>query len=347
MKLLIFLFMGALALTSASYAGEKGHGGDGIYIDNKLFLLDLVEAGIEEDAKIGTDVDSGILRQVEGSLDATRYPVRLISAKFTELANVNPKLAFHLLETLKGVTWHLVNSSLINVSDENSALDKEFVQLAIRRDRRVMIDRSLWAKLDGVNKTALIFHELFYFIQPVEFIKLPGNVPGKFIQRSTEARIETGRIFTKILTQPETPDLLFRLNDFRGVPVLLSLRKDELVLSEYECLGKGDCISGAVYSLKGPEYSRSLSINWSFYKDGHDIFLQSSSMAEKLVFLKYVNTDSVFYHASLEKVSSVASHLQEAKFFYRNKKEFDLRIRKDVASTLEKFKESFSETVKF
>jgi small nuclear ribonucleoprotein (snRNP)-like protein len=190
------LFSGLLLLTSlAGFAGEGdrgGNGGDGIYIDDKLYLLDFVEAGIEESPLI-IDVAPTLhtKMRVDMLFPQIGMPRDLIARKITELRNGTfPFFGALLLDVMELYQWRLVNSKLIDIKDENTVLQYENLeQLAVRKNSSIMIDRSLWEKLDDANKVGLIFHEAIYAL-----IK-PRMVGGILQQLSDRARELNGKIF--------------------------------------------------------------------------------------------------------------------------------------------------------
>jgi hypothetical protein len=198
MKKLKLLLSGMMLLTTLSgfaVGGDRGgNGGDGIYIDDKLYLLDFVEAGIEQSPLIPDYVTPSLLTKlrVDMLFPQEGMPRALIAKKITELREGTfPFFGTLLLNVMELYQWRLVNSKLIDIKDENTVLQYEKLeQLAIRKNSTIMIDRALWEKLDEANKVGLIFHEAIYAL-----IK-PRVVDGKMQQLSDRARELTGKLFT-------------------------------------------------------------------------------------------------------------------------------------------------------
>ena len=91
MKILLLIIF--LAQLNYSFAGNKegGNGGDGIYIDGKIYLLDFIEAGIERDAYIDPELqaDSEINSYLEASVGhISDMPTSLLGSKFMEIKMV-------------------------------------------------------------------------------------------------------------------------------------------------------------------------------------------------------------------------------------------------------------------
>lgn len=197
MKLKTFLAPLALTalMTAPSFAGERGgNGGDGIEIDGNLYSLDLVEAGLERGAHFMEDavVTNALRQRLERKFPSSDYPTALIVSKIAELERIDPVFARVLVKGMELYSWRLVAHNLMNVNDENTLLDgANLVQLAIRRNSTILIDRQHWQRLDETNRAALVFHEILY-----AFVK-----PDNGVQDSVAARELTGYLFSAELSQ--------------------------------------------------------------------------------------------------------------------------------------------------
>jgi hypothetical protein len=200
MKLKTFLAPLTLAalITAPSFAGERGgNGGDGIEIDGKLYVLDLVEAGVE----IGNlnphhsdDLEGLEKLRVRLANRIPRSASEALALKLQRLQSASPVFAEVLLQAIELYNWRLVNSALVNIKDENTLLDYEnLVQLAIRRNANILIDRTQWERLDAYNQSALILHEVIYaLVKPIE---------GK--QDSVAAREIVGHLYSRMGSQDD------------------------------------------------------------------------------------------------------------------------------------------------
>jgi hypothetical protein len=205
------LVFSTLLLGTSAFAGnEKGNGGDGLWLDGKLYSLDLVEAGVEVNPYFDNTIPMNevILDRLTKKLDSKVYPVKLLAAKLSEISSVHTKLAIIILKSIEMYQWRLVNSSLMDVQDENSILaypSADLVQLATRKLTTISIDRSLWAKLDDANKVALVIHEMMYALDvPVHELNpyKTGEYLNYWSQSSPSARQLTGYFFTQdLITQ--------------------------------------------------------------------------------------------------------------------------------------------------
>jgi hypothetical protein len=180
-----------------AFAGERGgNGGDGIEIDGKLYVLDLVEAGVEDAPYVGPvdRIAPMIRRRIEAHFSQTHFPVELIATKLADIEAVDPVMAHILLRGMELYNWRLVNGGLVDIQDENSLLDyANLSQLAIRRNSTIMINRVLWERLDAANRAALVFHEIVYaLVKPV-------TAGERLTQDSVVARELTGYLFSQDL----------------------------------------------------------------------------------------------------------------------------------------------------
>lgn len=199
MKFSLFATVLAIAILSPSlaFAGkEAGNGGQGVVIEDRVFLLDLVESGLEKDpfflpGAVGTDQDRRTVQVALGGLNA---PIALITAKLAELYAISPSLSRVLVTAMEIYAWRPVHAPLEEIPDREGILDPgaaKFVQLAVRSGRTIRIDRDLWARLDQRNQTALIFHEVIYALMP-----LTEDSRGLKSQNSVRAREITAYLFS-------------------------------------------------------------------------------------------------------------------------------------------------------
>ena len=244
---------------SIASEGGVGNGGDGVYINNKLYLLDLVEAGIQQKPKYGTAIRTDILKRVEGILNPQEFPTKVIAAKLTEY-HPNVRVIERHLQLIENLKWNFSDAPLVNVKDENSVLRPNFVQLAIRRKDRVRIDRKLWEQLDEANRAALIFHEIYYtYAQIKQGQKVIGKTTVKYsYQDSNYARENVGEVFSRI--RSKSPELearrtkegftafgrgvqvLNKSNNWQRVSILFDQRPGNFELAQLERLCQTDAL---------------------------------------------------------------------------------------------------------
>ena len=170
-SLIIFcLIFGLGAVASAS---RVGNGGDGVIMGDKVYLLDLVEAGIEEspyfDPTTAADsaLEARLLRHLP-FLDAES--AALIARKLKEIEALDRAAVWVFMKTLELYNWIYIKGELLDVPDEETTLKiprENLVQLAVRSGKRIQVNRDNWAKLSPAHRAALIFHEVVYaFITP-------------------------------------------------------------------------------------------------------------------------------------------------------------------------------------
>lgn len=215
MKKQFLLALFVLCIAKSSFAGQDGNGGDGLYLKGKLYSLDLVEAGVETKPVFNTALTAKkeVLERLGKKLDPQIVPVQLIGLKLREIAQVDELFVLSILKTIETYNWRLVDSSLIDIKDEESVLNYDpasLVQLAIRKSTSVLIDRNLYSQLDPANKAALIFHEALYAMVKPQYLKDPNTGDfyrdnwGRYTyvkaQSSTRAREMTGYLFTRDLS---------------------------------------------------------------------------------------------------------------------------------------------------
>lgn len=222
--------------SSIAYAvtGHDGNGGDGIKIDNKIYLFDLVESGLHLVPYFDTnlEIDPNIQQRVNNAL----YPLSAqvnekIAKKLTEIYRVDQVFSTVLLQTIEAYSWHVVKDfSLIEINDEDGSdiviPKKDFVQAAVRSFRSIKISGDVLEAMDNANIAALIFHEIIYAISPLTMVPGRNSKIKNIYQSPRRAREITSYLFS--------PQL--RNKGFRGLRSIVASQKPNFY--EYRGLGK-------------------------------------------------------------------------------------------------------------
>lgn len=215
MKWILILLVLLEALTVSAQKRKRGNegggGGDLVYVNGKYYLLDLLEAGVEENPYIDHSItpNPDYVQRLNSVLPAG-FPNELIAKKMTEIERLNKMTALVLIRTIEAYQWKLVNSALLDIQDEFTDLDiprQNLLQLAVRKSSTILVDRDLWKKIDVGNQVALVFHEVIYALHPPVnsgyMIWLGYHTGYKPImyQMSEKAREVTGYLFSDMARQ--------------------------------------------------------------------------------------------------------------------------------------------------
>ncbi len=201
MKVYVLILIAALApsLSHAKSGGDiAGNGGDGVIINNKPYLYDLVEAGVQTEPDFDNQLE--ILPNIRMNLEKA-FPkphglnLDLLARKLTEIYSVDKMFGASLLYAMKQYSWRWIDRNLYDVPDDGDTVvvvdKKNMVQLAVRYSRSVTIDRKLWQELDEANQVALVLHEMIYAMIKPEQIS-----DNAWEQNANLARQITGYLFT-------------------------------------------------------------------------------------------------------------------------------------------------------
>jgi len=176
----------------------SGNGGKGVVIKGRLYLLDLVEAGIEKSPFFDETVQvppyvRARVAQVFATLDD--FPVDLVARKLAEIMSRNYAMGLLMLKTMELYRWRFVDIDLAPVHDQREGVKVQeggYIQLAKRLSVSIIINRSAWKKMDTANRVALIFHESNYaFAKPFKLAS------GYFAQDVGAVQEFTAALFTK------------------------------------------------------------------------------------------------------------------------------------------------------
>jgi hypothetical protein len=246
MKTLFLL--GLMTLSLNVLANEKGNGGDGILIGGKPYLLDLVEYGTENGVdKIAPrcSISSYLETKLNASITVERGRSVILN-KLNALCAVSPLAAASVALSSRLLTYSWVNLSLMDIADEESPIGfrpQDIVQLAARQEQRVLVDTTLWTKLDQRNKGALLLHEIIYSMLVFR------EEGGRKFQYSPDVRTIVGTLYSEDL-ENAGPELQNEILQKIGISVSespVSLKKGELVQTKLNI----GAISGTV---ENPQY---------------------------------------------------------------------------------------------
>lgn len=216
---IVFMFM-SIGAPSFATGNEGGSGGDGVRINQKLYLVDLLEAGVEDNPYVDESLEQDpsylpLLARITVPLKlvASDAALRLVALKLLEIARVSTPLALTLLQTIESYSWVKVNHKLVDIKDEDGLLEienGELVQLAIRRLHTIRFSRSSADELNPFHFAATVFHEAVYAIV------IPTGDKVKF-QSSAKARELVGVLFTE--EKQHLSEIVTGIGiDFKAVP---------------------------------------------------------------------------------------------------------------------------------
>lgn len=164
------IILALIFTTSLAIAGhDTGGGGIGLQIGNKVYLYDFVEAGIEEDVYINSNVTDEMKasQAVSLQLRTNAEVIEGVVKKINEIYRISPSFAFRLLTTLKSYQWRFVKPTLIQTRDIGRSpiqISADQKQIAYRDDKQmtVTIDKEILARMPINHQVGLYFHEILY-----------------------------------------------------------------------------------------------------------------------------------------------------------------------------------------
>ena len=110
------------------------------------------------------------------------------------MEKVSHTTAAALLYAIKFYEWHLVSHKLANVEDEDTTVGLPLHQVAIRKQRQILINGKLFSAMDPANRVALVFHEAVYAVTT------PIKQSGELVQPSYDVRRINRYLFKRGMT---------------------------------------------------------------------------------------------------------------------------------------------------
>lgn len=200
---------------NVSQPGEVGNGGHGIMRQGAIYLVDLVEAGLEKHPyfhyKTPEAVDEERTRfffnAVKEAFPDGRFPTEKIALKLYDIHGLDPLLAYALCHVMQMYHWELTELPLRPLTLQGSVFD--FPEgstrlVANRRGRSINIHQPFFRLMDAANQTALIFHEMIYaLIRPLPMMAKSAEIFDQPAARVREiiAYLFSSKVFFDRLSQ--------------------------------------------------------------------------------------------------------------------------------------------------
>ena len=199
----VILVMALCILNAPARAGREGHGGDGVRQDGKIYLLDLIDAGVKDQPYFNEQIipTKYYLEAVKKSFPTQKSEFHdRLAQKLTEISTYSENTAKVLASAMQLFSFRFVQASLVDIPDEDSSLDypdEQMVQLAIRRGRVIQIAYEHWLELHMDHQVGLIIHELVYSLQNLSAREVVHHriKTTEYVQLSRPAREITGSFF--------------------------------------------------------------------------------------------------------------------------------------------------------
>lgn len=245
-RLVISICVFAVGLQAQAW--REGNGGDGVRIGTKIYLLDLVESGVEKQSQdvstsfSHTFFDKELNQWAQNQM--VSVPQDVLLSKIGEIHRRNPVLSYMLVIALQKLDWTWINTPIKNIEDQGKVQsgvvtvidDPSLEQLALRVNQTVYVQSALWSELDARNQAALILHEaLFSLVHP-------KRSPEGLSMSSPRVRKIVGFLFSKKIQTASLDELLkieapeFRFTSLVTKPLELfhyTPKKDEMLFNAH------------------------------------------------------------------------------------------------------------------
>lgn len=225
------IFISVLLSALTVFAGPSviGNGGNGVFLENKFYVLDLVEADSHTQPFIKESASQYYYNRLKYALHAFQDPslVALVARKITEFGSLDLIYTEALLRTFEAVRWNLVDYRL-TLMPVITPVAADLHQIAIRTSDNILIDRYYWNLLNPEHRMALLFHEVNFIL-----IRPSATADDDDLQKSGfQSRLLTGYIFSDSMANEYGPSFSRRL--FPLFPSKLIEINGEEVFSVYK-----------------------------------------------------------------------------------------------------------------
>ena len=230
MKAYKTIFISILLSVLPVFAGPSviGNGGNGVFLENKFYVLDLVEADSHKLPFIKESASQYYFDRLKYALNEFQDPalVALVSRKIMELGSLDLIYTEALLRTFEAVRWNLVDYRL-TLLPVVTPVAAPLHQIAIRTSDNILIDRYYWNLLNAEHRVALLFHEANFIL-----IRPSTVVSDSDLQKSAfQSRLLTGYIFSDSMANEYKSSFSRRLHPL--FPSLLGQINGEEIFAVY------------------------------------------------------------------------------------------------------------------
>ncbi len=211
MKTINTIFLSCLFMTLSAFAGPSvvGNGGNGVFLEEKFYVLDLVESDSHIQPFMKDHSVAFYYDRIKYALHAFQDPalVRAVSQKITELGALDLIYTEALLRTFEAVRWNLVDYRLV-LMPVITPVAAQLHQIAIRTSDNILIDQQYWNQLNIQNRAALLIHEAnFILIRPS-----PIADDTAFQKSAFQSRLLTGYLFSNSMSGEYPKSFVRRLS---------------------------------------------------------------------------------------------------------------------------------------
>ena len=231
MKACKTIFISALLSALTVFAGPSviGNGGNGVFLENKFYVLDLVESSSHKEPFIKDSTSTYYYDRLKYALHDLDDPavVAMVSRKIMELGGLDLIYTESLIRTFEAVRWNVVDYRL-TLLPVITPVAAELHQIAIRTSDNILIDRYYWTQLNPENRAALLFHEANFIL-----IRPSHTANDDDLQKSAfQSRLLTGYIFSHSMGEEYPTSFSRRLAPL--FPSELSTVNDEPIFTVYK-----------------------------------------------------------------------------------------------------------------
>ena len=204
MKIFICTLCTLISLNSFARGQERGNGGVGFEIDNRLYLLDLVESRVHQNPYLNLNLkpNADVVEEISLHIAVSEEVAKLVAIKLLEVYEKSPFTEYLLRKALFDLEWRYIPHSLLDLNDHSDdVLDLSSLegrtQLAVRIEKVVSFSLENFDKLNDENKAALIIHEVIYTIISYQNLERDRTPPGFIKDVAYSVRYLTGFLFSK------------------------------------------------------------------------------------------------------------------------------------------------------
>lgn len=210
MKVCKTIFIVLFLSLNSVFAGPSviGNGGNGVFINDKLYVLDLVEASSHESPYFRDNSLKFYYQRVKNALAIfnDQNIVDLVSRKVTEVAGLDLIYTEALLKGFESVRWTLVDYRLVLIPVVSPVALMQH-QIALRTNDMILIDRYYWNQLTPEHRAALLLHEInFILIRPT-----PTDNDTDLQKSAFQSRHLTGYMFSASMPAERPATFIRRL----------------------------------------------------------------------------------------------------------------------------------------
>lgn len=270
---IVFILALLAPLSSNAYV-RIGNGGEGVLVDDQVYVRDLYEQGSHLHPRFGSQISTSLLGAWNNTTLAKQFSSEksLVLQKLTDIEMTFPGLGFATMQALEKYNYLFVDMLELLANDSPTVPESQRIQIAVRYYKTIYLSKTAWGKMSLESKAALLIHEGLYGLAKITCDENDCQ------QKSKQVRPLIGRFFSSA----SHDELKALIRENLDVQSLENLCTDPAAKFQFSIVSEKNMTK--VFESFNSAY---LAISEDFWQDVHKICQLALPYKDQKVLVKY------------------------------------------------------------